>query len=185
MRILGIDPGTRKVGWAIFDTELQSFTSHGHSIFDDPDIDYRLEGIRIWLFRMLESTWRDVSIVSYEKMFSNGTSADAPLATFTWLLRIATKKSFSKDDAVEIKEIPHSLAYKLVCGEGSVEKKWVKSVLELTYNAKFSTLDESDAAAMALAAWKRGYEQKPEKKKKPRLKRVEASLHEIDDCLSS
>lgn len=158
MRILGIDPGTREFAWAIYDTELDKVLDYRHHTLSKKDsLDSRLreaETILISLIRQGDST----DLIAYEKMFSMGNGADAPLAVFAWLIR--NRAWWAEKLAIEI---PHTSVYKEVVGDGKATKEEIKASLETRFEEVYPSADVSDAVAIAIAATT----YKP-KKKKPR-----------------
>lgn len=163
MRIIGIDPGTKRMGFACLDTEDNTILNAGHYDFSGKDVDIRLLDIERRLSDIFyyERRWFDT--VAYEKMFSMGNAADAPLAVVAWMIR-----KYCKMTGVEFIEIPHTSVYKEITGDGKSTKEDVKAFLESLYDTHFVSLDASDAAAIAIAA----STYRP-KEKKPRTRKVQ------------
>jgi Holliday junction resolvasome RuvABC endonuclease subunit len=172
MRILGIDPGTRRLGWAVYDSELGLIEDSSCVDFKEKDVDLRLQSVRSTVHELIYeiSTVNHhkeyvglVDLVAYEMMFSTGNSADAPLAVCAWMIRMESKMA-----GVPVIGIPHTSAYKAVTEDGKSTKEDVQAVLCSLFCHEFLSTDESDAAAVALAA----VNYSP-KKKKPRVRKVQ------------
>lgn len=162
MRVLGIDPGTRVSAWAIYDTQLERVLDYEEKVFSKKaGVDDRLREAVEWLGTAIP---RDISIdlVAYEKMFTSGNGADAPLAVFAWLIRSRCYATH-----VPVLEIPHTSVYLEVVGKGNAKKEEVKDSLESRFQEKFPSTDISDAVAIAIA----GTTYKA-KEKKPRTPKV-------------
>ena len=172
MRILGIDPGTRKLGWAVYDDKLGIIEDSGCVEFEKKDVDIRLLSVKTAIYDLVYeiSTINNfkefvgpVDLIAYEMMFSSGNSADAPLAVCAWMIRVEAKIA-----GVPVIGIPHTSAYKEVTGDGKSTKEEVQAVLSSSFSYEFLSTDESDAAAVAIAA--KTY---TPKNKKPRVRKVQ------------
>ena len=152
MRILGIDPSTSCVGWALYDSERERLLGHGRIRPVRRDLgdatanaDDRCRQIAAALVDLIPHEC-DLDLVASEKQISQRNAGDAPLHVVAYLVR-------ARCAAVEVVcvEIAHASAYKAVCGRGNAGKPEVKRLLSLRFG-EFLTEDEADALAVAIAA---------------------------------
>ena len=185
-RFMGLDPGSSCMGFAIYDEESNRIVRKGSYKAPGKSVDARLLHIQEWIETELlgppEAGSRICHSVGYEKMFSVGNAADAPLAIIAWFIRVACARR-----SIPFIEIPHAAIYKHAVGDGTLDKKQVQRILGDRFGVSFANTDESDAVATAIAASivPKIFLGDKKEKKKLRQRKVEASLYEIDDCLLS
>lgn len=143
---MGIDPSTRSLGWALFDTDSVRFVGHGTKKVIGADADERCDALPN-LLRELLPFGCNVDAVAIERMFSTGRNADAPLAVVAYLMRRRCRSL-----GVPYVEIPPATAKKRVVGNGTAAKAQVRAHIEARFGESFDSTDAADAACVALAA---------------------------------
>ena len=147
MIVLGIDPGSHRMGWARVDVTEDVLQDGGMHRFRG-DLPERLEQLRATLPRLM----RGVDAVAFEKMFSASNSGDRALHAVAVAIECAAKAA-----GVPCHEIPCSTARLLVLGRGrgNADKDAVEAYLLARWSLRsgaFESQDVSDAACVALAA---------------------------------
>jgi crossover junction endodeoxyribonuclease RuvC len=167
MRVLGIDPGTRVAAWAIYDAVADTVMDYREVVFSKKSsADERLKQVPDMLAEIIPDN-SSLDLVAYEKMFSMGNNADAPLAVFAWLIRIRCLEV-----GVPFIEIPHTSVYKEVVGRGSATKEEVQVSLSERFGEPFPSTDVTDAIAIAIAGVTfRQKEKKPRTRKASKASR--------------
>ena len=165
--ILGLDPGSRQIGWARYDTEADRLT-HGDLQRFRGDLPDRLEQLREFLPRLLPG----VGTLAFEKMFSASNFGDRALHAVASIIQCAAKKA-----GLPCYEIPCKSARLIVMGDGGAGKEEAEAYLRmrLCLNPEaFRSYDVSDAAliAMAAPAWP---EHQAERKARRSITRMRAS----------
>jgi len=148
IRIIGIDPGLRRTGWGIIESDgvrLSYVASGGITSEADDDLAYRLRMLFEGLSGVLASFMPREAAV--EETFVN----DNPRATLKLgqargmaLLAPALK-------GLAIAEYAPNVIKKTVVGAGHAEKKQIQVMIGfLLPKAKFASADEADALAIAI-----------------------------------
>jgi Holliday junction resolvasome RuvABC endonuclease subunit len=145
----------------MYDTQLERVLDYGYMKFEKKGtVDDRLREATHWLGLILPPAV-SIDLVAYEKMFTSGNGADAPLAVFAYLIR---NRCYAT--GIPVLEIPHTSAYLHAIGKGNATKEEVKSSLESRFQEEFPNTDISDAVAIALGAITyRPKEKKPKTRK--------------------
>jgi crossover junction endodeoxyribonuclease RuvC len=151
MRVLGIDPGTRHLGWGILDSEGTRITHVAHGVIDAIDttqegqtLAERLVVIDDELAALLEVHRPHVGAVE-GIFFAKDAQSAAKLghARGVVLLRLARS-------GLPIREYPPALVKRTVVGRGAADKKQVAMVV--TSLLRLGTPPRADAAdALAIA----------------------------------
>lgn len=145
MRILGIDPGTRALGYAIYDSERDDLLDVGLWELKGKEVDDRLDLVAPAMVDLLPGGC-NIDLVAVERMFSTGNSADAALAVVAYLVRRRARCL-----GIPHVEIPAASVRKIVVGKGNAKKPEVLAYLVQRFGWEFPTTDASDAAAVAVA----------------------------------
>ncbi len=144
MTILGIDPGSRVLGWALFDTAAQTLTDVGF---------VRLQGPRLGRLDQLDLALPPIIALSdqvaMERQFSAGNHGDRLLHSIATLIQRACHRA-----GKPCREIPVASARLAVVGKGNADKAAVRLCLHMDYGTpRDMALDMSDACCVAVAAW--------------------------------
>jgi crossover junction endodeoxyribonuclease RuvC len=148
MRVLGIDPGTRHMGWALLSRVGTKIEHVAHGVIDADEkapLADRLVVIDAALAEVIETHRPDVGAVE-GLFFAKDAQAAAKLghARGVVLLRLAK-------GGIEIREYAPTLVKRTVVGKGQADKKQVamvvKNVLRLP---ELPRSDAADAIAIAL-----------------------------------
>lgn len=149
MRILGIDPGSRKAGWAVIETEGKKikYIASGVLNFEKiKDLVDRL-GVASKACEELNSLYQP-DVLSLESLiYVKNVTSLAKLAQ----ARGAMIAGFGEDFKGKIFEYSPNLIKSSVTGHGHASKEGIEKTLNMIFgDIKFSTSDESDALAIAL-----------------------------------
>jgi crossover junction endodeoxyribonuclease RuvC len=148
IRIIGIDPGLRRTGWGVVDSDgvRLSYIASGHVASDaSDDLCYRLRAIFEGLSSVIASFKPNEAAV--EETFVN----DNPRAALKLgqargiaLLAPATK-------GLAVAEYSPNVIKKTVVGAGHAEKRQIQAMIGfLLPKARFESADEADALAIAI-----------------------------------
>lgn len=148
MRVLGIDPGTRCLGWALYDTARGELLDAG--VYDLPDVGDADERVRHvpGVLRELIPHGCNLDLVAVEKQFSRDNCADRPLHVVAWMVKTRAREVGLPPPV----EIPAASARKAVVGRGNATKPEVLACLRERLGYDFPSTDASDAACVAVAA---------------------------------
>jgi crossover junction endodeoxyribonuclease RuvC len=152
MRIFGIDPSVRVLGWGVVEMQEQSFRYiASDTLYTNPaeTVSVRLGK----LFKKLDSLLDQYlpNVVALEGIFVQ----NDPSATFKLGYVQGIVMAMSGMKGIPLKEMAPTLVKKTLTGTGRAGKDQVRSmVLNVLGNPgiKFSSYDESDALAIAYAA---------------------------------
>jgi len=152
LRVLGIDPGTLKLGWSVVDTCAESETHRVDSGCltlgkSNASISERLHQLHIQLRQVIERFHPDVLAIESAFFGDNARSA----------LRIGEARGvvlmMAAEFNMDVDEIPPATVKRRIAGNGRATKEQVYSMtLQHLGCADFSPIseDESDAVAIAL-----------------------------------
>jgi len=148
IRIIGIDPGLRRTGWGIIETQgvRLSFVASGSiSSTNNEPLSWRLREIYEGLAGVITSYKPDEA--SVEETFVN-TNARATLklgqARGMAMLAPAMK-------GLNVGEYPPNLVKKSIVGSGHADKRQIQAMIGfLLPKASFENADEADALAIAI-----------------------------------
>lgn len=148
VRIIGIDPGLRRTGWGVIDSDgvRLSYVSSGHiASTSDEDLAYRLREIYEGLMGVIAAS--AASEAAVEETFVN----ENPRAT----LKLGQARGMAllapAMRGLSIAEYPPNLIKKAVVGAGHAEKRQIQAMVGfLLPKARFESADEADALAIAI-----------------------------------
>ena len=148
IRIIGIDPGLRRTGWGVIESDgvRLSYVASGHvESTKDEELSYRLRELFEGITSVLGSFQPQEAAV--EETFVN----DNPRAT----LKLGQARGMAllapAMKGLRVAEYPPNLIKKTVVGAGHAEKKQIQVMVGfLLPKAKFSNADEADALAIAI-----------------------------------
>lgn len=149
-RILGIDPGTKTLGWAIIDVDSDTLVDSGIIEAKGKTLDERLPIMRDALQQLVPRCDR----VVYEAPFRTGNRGDQALPQIVAILKLA-----ASDLRIPTTAMYLSAARKLACGYGNADKEAVAEWMRRKFSRElrergrdWATHDESDAVCIAAAA---------------------------------
>ncbi len=147
-RIIGIDPGLRRTGWGIIESDgvrLSYVASGCITSTSDEDLSYRLRELYQGIISVLGSF--KPSEAAVEETFVN----ENPRST----LKLGQARGMALLApamlGLKVAEYPANLIKKSVVGAGHAEKHQVQAMIGfLLPKAKFESADEADALAIAI-----------------------------------
>lgn len=147
-RIIGIDPGLRRTGWGVIESDgvRLTYVQSGHvTSTSDEDLSFRLREI----FEGISSVLAALSPLeaAVEETFVN----ENPRAT----LKLGQARGMAllapAMRGLRVAEYPPNLIKKSVVGAGHADKKQIQTMVGfLLPKAKFDSADEADALAIAI-----------------------------------
>ena len=148
VRIIGIDPGLRRTGWGIVESDgvRLTYVASGHVASQaDTDLAYRLREIFEGVSSVIASfTPREAAI---EETFVNDNArATLKLGQARGMALLAPAMK-----GLRVAEYSPNLIKKSVVGTGHADKKQIQAMVGLLLpRAKFDSADEADALAIAI-----------------------------------
>ncbi len=148
VRIIGIDPGLRRTGWGVIESDgvRLSYVSSGLiTSTSDEDLAYRLREIYEGLSSVIAGS--GASEAAVEETFVN----ENPRAT----LKLGQARGMAllapAMKGLKVAEYPPNLIKKAVVGAGHADKKQIQAMIGfLLPKARFESADEADALAIAI-----------------------------------
>lgn len=149
MKILGIDPGSRKAGWALIEKEGRkvNYLSSGTLRYDKIDNFIDRLGVIYSSIEELLTTLSPDEISIESLIYVKNVSSLAKLAQARGSMLAAVTQSHQG----KVFEYAPTLIKSSVSGYGHAQKEAVEKTLKMIFgNIEFSSNDESDALAIAL-----------------------------------
>lgn len=148
IRIIGIDPGLRRTGWGIVESDgvRLVYVASGH-VGSEPDDDlaYRLRSIFEGLSSVL-AAFNPAEAAVEETFVNENARATLKLGQARGMALLAPALK-----GMRVAEYPPNLIKKTVVGAGHAEKKQIQAMVGfLLPKAKFDSADEADALAIAI-----------------------------------
>lgn len=147
MRVIGIDPGTRHLGWGVIDREGTRLTHVAHGVIDtdtEQPLAGRLIEIDDRLKEVVETYGPDTAAVE-SLFFAKDAQSAAKLGHARGVVLLRMSRS-----GMSIHEYPPALVKRTIVGRGAAEKQQVARVTMAIL--RLTTLPRSDAAdALAIA----------------------------------
>lgn len=147
-RILGVDPGLRKTGWGIVESDgvRLSYIASGHiSSTTDETLAYRLREIFEGLTSVIKS-YSPLEAAVEETFVNDNARATLKLGQARGIALLAPAMM-----SLSVAEYPPNLVKKAVVGAGHADKNQVQTMIgHLLPKADFKTADEADALAIAI-----------------------------------
>ena len=148
IRIIGIDPGLRRTGWGIIESDgvRLGYVASGHVVSTkDEDLAWRLRELYDGISGVIASFKPQEAAV--EETFVN----DNPRAT----LKLGQARGMAllapAMAGLRVAEYPPNLIKKSVVGAGHAEKRQIQMMVGMLLpKAKFDSADEADALAIAI-----------------------------------
>lgn len=148
IRIIGIDPGLRRTGWGIIDSDgvRLSYVASGHiSSKADETLAYRLRELFEGISGVIAS-FRPLEAAVEETFVNDNAKATLKLGQARGMALLAPAMK-----GLKVGEYPPNLVKKTVVGAGHAEKHQIQAMIGfLLPKAKFESADEADALAIAI-----------------------------------
>jgi crossover junction endodeoxyribonuclease RuvC len=148
VRIIGIDPGLRRTGWGVIETDgvRLSYVSSGLiTSTQDEDLAYRLRELFEGLSGVIASSGAREAAVE-ETFVNENARATLKLGQARGMALLAPAMK-----GLRIAEYSPNLIKKSVVGTGHAEKKQIQAMIGfLLPKARFESADEADALAIAV-----------------------------------
>lgn len=148
VRIIGIDPGLRRTGWGVIETDgvRLTYVDSGHVCStSDEELSYRLREIFEGISGVL-AAHRPAEAAVEETFVNENPRATLKLGQARGMALLAPAMK-----GLRVSEYPPNLIKKSVVGAGHAEKKQIQMMVGfLLPKAKFETADEADALAIAI-----------------------------------
>ncbi len=148
IRIIGIDPGLRRTGWGIIESDgvRLTYVASGHvtSGNDDP-LAYRLRTLFEGIVGVIAS-FKPLEAAVEETFVNENAKATLKLGQARGMALLAPAMK-----GLRVAEYPPNLVKKTVVGAGHAEKRQIQAMIGfLLPKAKFDSADEADALAIAI-----------------------------------
>lgn len=147
-RIIGIDPGLRRTGWGIIESDgvRLTYIASGYVASDSDDVlAYRLREIFQGITSVIKS-FRPREAAVEETFVNNNPRATLKLGQARGMALLAPAM-----EGLAVAEYPPNLIKKSVVGAGHADKRQVQLMVKmLVPKATFENADEADALAIAI-----------------------------------
>jgi len=148
IRIIGIDPGLRRTGWGIIESDgvRLSYVASGHlTEAGDEDLAYRLREIYEGLQGIIAS-FQPAEAAVEETFVNENPRATLKLGQARGMALLAPAVK-----GLRVAEYQPNLVKKTVVGNGHAEKRQIQLMVSMLLpKARFSSADEADALAIAI-----------------------------------
>ena len=148
IRIIGIDPGLRRTGWGVIESDgvRLSYVASGHVESDaGNELAYRLREIYEGIAGVIAS-FKPAEAAVEETFVNENARATLKLGQARGMALLAPAMQ-----GLKVAEYPPNLIKKTVVGAGHADKKQIQVMVGfLLPKAKFESADEADALAIAI-----------------------------------
>jgi len=148
IRILGIDPGLRRTGWGVIESDgvRLGYVASGHITSDgEADLAWRLRELYEGILGVI-GTWKPIEVAVEETFVNENARATLKLGQARGMALLAPAIK-----GLAVAEYPPNLVKKTVVGAGHAEKRQIQTMVGfLLPRAKFDSADEADALAIAI-----------------------------------
>lgn len=148
IRIIGIDPGLRRTGWGVIESDgvrLGHVASGVINSDKDDDLAYRLRELFEGLTSVI-AAFEPVEASVEETFVNENARATLKLGQARGMALLAPAMK-----GLRIAEYPPNLVKKTVVGSGHADKRQIQAMIGfLLPKAKFESADEADALAIAI-----------------------------------
>ena len=148
IRIIGIDPGLRRTGWGIIESDgvRLAYVASGLITSDaENDLAYRLREIYEGIVGVI-ATWKPAEAAVEETFVNENPRATLKLGQARGMALLAPAMK-----GLKVAEYPPNLIKKTVVGAGHADKKQIQMMVGfLLPKARFESADEADALAIAI-----------------------------------
>jgi crossover junction endodeoxyribonuclease RuvC len=148
IRIIGIDPGLRRTGWGIIESDgvRLTYVASGHVTSSaDAALAYRLRELFEGIGSVIAS-FEPLEAAVEETFVNENAKATLKLGQARGMALLAPAMK-----GLRVAEYPPNLVKKTVVGAGHAEKRQIQAMIGfLLPKAKFDSADEADALAIAI-----------------------------------
>jgi crossover junction endodeoxyribonuclease RuvC len=148
IRIIGIDPGLRRTGWGVVDSDgvRLTYVASGHITSDsEDDLAYRLRELYQGLCGVI-AAHRPQEAAVEETFVNKDARSTLKLGQARGMALLAPACS-----GLKVAEYPPNVIKKAVTGTGHGEKRQIQAMIGfLLPKARFESADEADALAIAI-----------------------------------
>ena len=148
IRIIGIDPGLRRTGWGVIESDgvRLSYVASGHlTSTSDEALAYRLRELFEGISSVINA-WQPREAAVEETFVNDNAKATLKLGQARGMALLAPAMR-----GMAVAEYPPNLIKKTVVGAGHAEKRQIQAMIGfLLPKAKFQSADEADALAIAI-----------------------------------
>ena len=148
IRIIGIDPGLRRTGWGIIESDgvRLTYVASGHvTSGNDGPLAYRLRTLFEGIVGVIAS-FKPLEAAVEETFVNENAKATLKLGQARGMALLAPAMK-----GLRVAEYPPNLVKKTVVGAGHAEKRQIQAMIGfLLPKAKFDSADEADALAIAI-----------------------------------
>lgn len=148
IRIIGIDPGLRRTGWGVIESDgvRLVYVASGHvASTSDEDLAYRLRELYEGISGVIAS-FKPVEAAVEETFVNDNAKATLKLGQARGMALLAPAMK-----GLRVAEYSPNLIKKTVVGSGHAEKRQIQAMIGfLLPKAKFDSPDEADALAIAI-----------------------------------
>jgi len=148
IRILGIDPGLRRTGWGVIESDgvRLVYVASGHITSDSElELAWRLREIYEGIVGVI-GVWKPAEAAVEETFVNENPRSTLKLGQARGMALLAPAMK-----GLQVAEYPANLIKKTVVGAGHAEKRQIQMMVNfLLPKAKFDSPDEADALAIAI-----------------------------------
>jgi crossover junction endodeoxyribonuclease RuvC len=148
IRIIGIDPGLRRTGWGVVDSDASRLSYVASGMITTPadaDLAYRLRELFEGIASVI-SSFKPSEAAVEETFVNDNARSTLKLGQARGMALLAPAMG-----GLRVAEYPPNLIKKSVVGAGHAEKKQVQAMIGfLLPKARFESADEADALAIAI-----------------------------------
>ena len=148
IRIIGIDPGLRRTGWGVIESDgvRLTYVASGHiTSTKDEELSYRLRELYEGICGVLAS-FKPAEAAVEETFVNDNPRSTLKLGQARGMALLAPAMK-----GIRVAEYPPNLIKKTVVGAGHADKKQIQLMVGfLLPKAKFDSADEADALAIAI-----------------------------------
>ena len=148
IRIIGIDPGLRRTGWGVIESDgvRLTYIASGHVVSTkDEELSFRLRELYEGICSVLAS-FKPLEAAVEETFVNDNPRSTLKLGQARGMALLAPAMK-----GIRVAEYPPNLIKKTVVGAGHADKKQIQVMIGfLLPKAKFESADEADALAIAI-----------------------------------
>ena len=148
IRIIGIDPGLRRTGWGVIESDgvRLAYIASGHVTSDaEQDLAWRLRELFEGIAGVI-ATWKPAEAAVEETFVNENAKATLKLGQARGMALLAPAMK-----GLRVAEYPPNLIKKTVVGAGHAEKRQIQMMVAMLLpKARFESADEADALAIAI-----------------------------------
>jgi crossover junction endodeoxyribonuclease RuvC len=148
IRLIGIDPGLRRTGWGVVDSDGSRLSYVASGMITTPadaDLAYRLRELFEGIASVIAS-FKPIEAAVEETYVNDNARSTLKLGQARGMALLAPAMG-----GLKVAEYPPNLIKKSVVGAGHAEKRQIQAMIGfLLPKARFETADEADALAIAI-----------------------------------